>query len=131
LRASWLQEVIPITPDDLLRSPPLSDLAGHIAESIAGYFLSNIPGLDLAWFPERGAEPEVDFVITVGQHRIPLEVKYRQRIDGHRDTLGLRAFIEKTAYNAPFGVLVTLSDEVAVVDPRIVALPLSSLLLMR
>lgn len=131
LRASWLQEVIPLTPEGLQQASHLSDLAGHIAESITGYFLASIPGLDLAWFPERGAEPEVDFVITVGQHRIPLEVKYRQRIDGHRDTLGLRAFMEKTVYNAPFGILVTLDDKVSVADPRIVALPLSSLLLMR
>jgi predicted AAA+ superfamily ATPase len=76
-------------------------------------------------------EPEVDFVITVGGHRIPIEVKYRQRIDEHRDTLGLRAFIEKTIYNAPFGLLITLSDDVSIADPRIIALPLSSLLLMR
>ncbi|MBI4641762.1 MAG: ATP-binding protein [Candidatus Tectomicrobia bacterium] len=131
LRTSWLQETIPITQDMLDRSPHLSDLAGHIVESIAGYFLSNIPGLDVAWFPERGAEPEVDFVITVGERRIPLEIKYRRRIDGHRDTLGLRVFIEKAVYNAPFGVLVTLSDDVSVADPRIVVLPLSSLLLMR
>jgi predicted AAA+ superfamily ATPase len=131
LRASWLQETIPITPEELRRSAHLTDLAGHMAESIAGYFLHTIPGLDLAWFPQRGAEPEVDFVITVGEHRIPLEVKYRQRIDAHRDTLGLRAFIEKTVYNAPFGLLITLSDDVSISDPRIVALPLSSLLLMR
>jgi len=131
LRASWLQEVVPITPDGLECLPHLSDLAGHVAESITGYFLSSIPGLDLAWFPERGAEPEVDFVITVGEHRIPLEVKYRKHIDDHRDTLGLRAFIEKAVYNAPFGILVTLSDDVSVADPRIVALPLSSLLLLK
>jgi len=106
-------------------------LGRHKAESIAGYFLGNIPGLDIACFPQRGAEPEVDFVITIGDHRIPLEIEYRQHIDGHRDTLGLRAFIEKTVYNAPFGVLATLSDDVVVADPRIVALPLSSLLLMR
>ncbi len=130
LRASWLQETIPITPDQLDRAPHLSDLAGHIAESIVGYFLGSIPGLDLAWFPERGVEPEVDFVITVGEHRIPLEIKYRQRIE-HRDTLGLRAFVEKTVYNAPFGILVTLTDDVSVADPRILTLPLSSLLLMR
>jgi predicted AAA+ superfamily ATPase len=110
LRASWLQEIIPIIPDELRRSAHLSDLA---------------------WFPERGAELEVDFVITVGEHRIPLEVKYRQHIDEHRDTLGLRAFIEKTVYHAPFGVLITLSDDVSIADPRIVALPLSSLLLVR
>ncbi|MBI4307394.1 MAG: ATP-binding protein [Chloroflexi bacterium] len=131
LRASWLQEVVPLTPEGLRLSAHLADLAGRLAESITGYFLSMIPGLDIAWFPERGAEPEVDFVITAGEHRIPLEVKYRQHIDAHRDTLGLRAFIEKTVYNAPFGILVTLSDDVTIDDPRIVALPLSSLLLMR
>ncbi len=131
LRASWLQESVPLTQDGLHTAPHLSDLAGHVAESIVGFYLSSIPGLDLAWFPERGAEPEVDFVITVGEYRIPLEVKYRQRIDPHGDTLGLRAFLEKTVYNAPFGILVTLTDDVVVTDPRIVALPLSSLLLMR
>lgn len=132
LRASWLQELIPIAPEALRGAPHLSDLAVHIAESVVGYFLGTIPGLDLAWFPERGAEPEVDFVITVGEYRIPVEVKYRQRIDAHRDTIGLRAFIEKTVYRAPFGVLVTLSDDtVPDIDPRIVVLPLSSLLLMR
>ncbi|GAB4401996.1 MAG: ATP-binding protein [Anaerolineales bacterium] len=131
LRESWLQEVIPLAAADLQRSPHLSDLAGHLAESIAGYFLSSIPGLDVAWFPERGAEPEVDFVLTIGEFRIPLEIKYRKHIDGHRDTLGLRAFVEKTAYNAPFGVLITLTDERPVADPRIVTLPLSSLLLLR
>jgi predicted AAA+ superfamily ATPase len=131
LRASWLQEVIPIAPTDLQRLPHLSDLSGHLAESIVGYFLSSIPGLDLAWFPSRGPEPEVDFVITIGGFRIPLEVKYRRQVNEHSDTLGLRAFIEKTVYNAPFGIFVTLTDDVTVSDPRIIALPLSSLLLMR
>lgn len=131
LRASWLQEQIPLTPDGLAQSPHLSDLAGHIAESVLGYYLGDMPGLNLAWFPERPAEPEVDFVMTIGEHRIPIEVKYRRRIDGHRDTLGLRAFLEKTVYNAPFGLLVTLTDDVVVDDPRIVPLPLSSALLMR
>jgi predicted AAA+ superfamily ATPase len=131
LRASWLQEVIPLDPEGLRRSPHLNTLAGHLAESVAGYFLANVPGLDVAHFPERGTEPEVDFILTVGEQRIPLEVKYRQVIDPQRDTLGLRAFIEKTVNNAPFGVLVTLEDGVEIRDPRIVALPLSSLLLMR
>jgi predicted AAA+ superfamily ATPase len=131
LRASWLQEAIPLTPAGLRAAPHLSDLAGHLAESIAGYFLGSLPGLDLAWFPERGIEPEIDFVITVGEHRIPVEVKYRQRIDEHRDTLGLRAFLERAVYHAPFGVLVTLTDDVTIADPRIVALPLATLLLMR
>lgn len=131
LRASWLQEVIPLAPDKLEAAPHLSDLAGHIAESVAGYFLGSFPGLDLSWFPERGSEPEVDFVLTLGEKRIPIEIKYRRQIDVHRDTVGLRAYLEKTVYNAPFGILVTQTDEVTVRDPRIIALPLSSLLLLK
>jgi hypothetical protein len=60
-----------------------------------------------------------------------MEVKYRQRIDPQRDTLGLRSFLEKAHYNASFGVLVTLLDGVTVPDPRIVTLSLPSLLMMR
>jgi predicted AAA+ superfamily ATPase len=132
LRASWLQEIIPLTPEELQRSPHLSDQAGHLAESIVGYYLSCIPSLDMAWYPQRSLpEPEVDFILTVGDHRIPLEVKYRQQIDAMRDTKGMRLFLEKAVYNAPFGILVTLADDVKIIDPRIIALPLSSLLLMR
>ncbi len=130
LRAAWLQEVIPLTPEGLEASPHLSDLAGHVAESVAGYFFRSITNLDIAHFPERGAEPEVDYILTVGEQRIPVEVKYRKRID-YKDTLGLRSFIEKSHYNAPFGILVTLLDEQATDDPRIVSMPLSSLLLLR
>ncbi|MBI2841720.1 MAG: ATP-binding protein [Acidobacteria bacterium] len=131
LRAAWLQEVVPLDPEGLGRDPHLSDLAGHLAESTLGYFLASIPGLDVAHFPERGAEPEVDFVITVGARRIPIEVKYRRRIDPHEDTRGLRAFLEKTVYNAPVGLLVTLEDDVLVPDPRIVPISLSSFLWLR
>ena len=130
LRAAWLQEVIPLSPDLLLQSPHLSDLAGRIAESTVGYFLRSLINLDVAHFPERGDEPEVDFVLTVGEQRIPIEVKYRRRID-FADTYGLRSFIEKAHYKAPFGILVTMMDDVATDDPRIISLPLSSLLLMR
>jgi predicted AAA+ superfamily ATPase len=130
LRAAWLQEQVPVEPQALQEAPHLADLAGRIAESIAGYFFKSIVNLDVAHFPERGAEPEVDYVLTLGDQRIPVEIKYRRRID-HADTRGLRAFIEKAVYNAPFGVLVTMTDEPATDDPRIVSLPLSSLLLMR
>ena len=58
-------------------------------------------------------------------------MKYRRRIDPLRDTLGLRAFLEKAQYNAPFGVLVTMGEDVVVPDPRIVTISLRSLLLMR
>jgi hypothetical protein len=69
-------------------------------------------------------------VITVGEQRIPIEIKYRRRIE-HRDTRGLRTFIEHSHYNAPFGILVSLEDGYVSDDPRIVAMPLSSLLLFR
>jgi len=130
LRAAWLQEQVPLTPEGLEAAPHLSDLAGHVAEGVAGYFLKSILNLGVAHFPERGAEPEVDFVLTIGEQRIPVEVKYRRRID-HGDTVGLRSFLEKSHYNAPFGLLVTLLDQPGTDDPRIVSLPLSTLLLMR
>ena len=91
LRAAWLQEVVPLTPDGLVQAPHLTDLAGRIAESVVGYFFRSIPGLDVAHFPARSMEPEVDFVLTVGLQRIPVEVKYRRRVD-QRDTMGLRSF---------------------------------------
>ncbi|MPZ45703.1 MAG: AAA family ATPase [Betaproteobacteria bacterium] len=131
LRASWLQEIIPLDPPGLAANPHQTVLAGHLAESTLGYFLASVPNLELAYFPTRGAEPEVDFVLTVGTRRIPIEVKYRRRIDPHDDTLGLRAFLEKTVYNAPFGLLVTLDDDVRVPDPRIIPISLSALLWMR
>jgi predicted AAA+ superfamily ATPase len=131
LRASWLQEQIQLSASALDKAPHLCDLAGHIAESIVGCHLLTIGGLDVAHFPERATEPEVDFVLTIGTRRVPIEVKYRRRVDPMRDTEGLRSFIEKAAYNAPFGVLVTQTDEQHVRDPRIVELPLSSLLLLR
>ncbi len=130
LWAAWLQEVVPLTPEGLNESPHLADLTGRIAESVAGYFFRSIVNLDVAHFPERNGEPEVDFVLTVGEQRIPVEVKYWRRID-YQDTLGLRSFVEKAHYNAPFGVLVTMLDENASDDPRIVSMPLSSLLLLR
>ena len=113
------------------KNPHLTDLAGHLAESALGYFFASIPNLDVAYFPERGAEPEVDFILTVGTRRIPVEVKYRRHIDPHDDTRGLRAFLEKTVYNAPFGLLVTLNDDVRVSDPRIIPISLSTLLWMK
>ncbi|HUU86043.1 MAG TPA: AAA family ATPase [Phycisphaerae bacterium] len=131
LRASWLQEVIPLDPATLADAPHLTDLAGHLAESVVGAFLCGIPHLDVAHFPERPTEPEIDYVLTIGERRIPLEVKYRRRIDPVRDTLGLRSFIEKAHYNAPFGILVTMADGVEAPDPRIVTVSLPSLLLMR
>lgn len=131
IRAAWLQEVIPLDPQALDQSPHLYDLAGRIAESTAGYYLASLTGLSVAHLPERGGDPEVDFVLTIGDHRIPVEVKYRRRIDPLQDTVGLRTFIEKAANNADFGLLITREDNQAVQDPRIVTIPLPAMLLVR
>jgi hypothetical protein len=131
LRASWLQEIVPLDTTDLQHAPHLSTLAGHIAESVVGTTLSTISGLPLAHLSERNSEPEVDFVMTIGTRRIPIEVKYQRKIDFLGDTRGLRSFIEKAVNNAPFGLLITQIDMPVIEDPRIVVVPLSSLMLLR
>ena len=131
LRASWLQEVVPLDPAVLLREPHLTPLAGHVAESVVGATLATISNLDLAHLPASGDRPEVDFVLTIGTRRIPLEVKYQRRIDPLMDTEGLRSFVEQQVNNAPFGILVSQADTDAIVDPRIVCLPLSTLMMLR
>ncbi len=131
LRASWLQERIPLVPGLLAQRPELTTMAGHLAESVFGSVAATIHGLDIAHFPPRGTDQEVDFVLTVGSTRIPVEVKYQRRIDSFRDTLGLRSFLEKSVNNAPFGILVTQDNSGTVDDPRIVSLPLSTFMMLR
>ncbi len=131
LRAAWLHERVVLDPVTLRASPDAGGgLAGRVAEGIVGQFLKAIGPLAVTYQPERSGAPEVDFVLGIGAQRIPLEVKFRRRID-REDTLGLRRFVEKSANDAPFGVLVTLDDEYVSDDPRIVAVPLASLLLLR
>jgi predicted AAA+ superfamily ATPase len=132
LRASWLQERIPLAPKALDREPHLAQLAGRIAESVVGASLFTISALDVAHLPERRHEPEVDFVLIIGARRIPMEVKYQKSIDHRRDPAALLRFLDQPANNAPFGVLVTQRDVVGPLsDPRIIAVPLSTLLLLR
>ena len=131
LRASWLQEQIPLTSEELQAHPELTTVAGHLAESVFGSVASTVPGLDIAHFPERGTDREVDFVLIVGSQRIPVEIKYQRRIDPLRDTLGIRSFLEKTVNNASFGLLITQDVSDNVDDPRIVSLPLSTFMLLR
>ena len=73
----------------------------------------------------------MDFVLTLGAQRVPVEIKYQRRIDALRDTLGIRSFVEKSVNNASFGLLITQDDSETVDDPRIVSLPLSTFMLLR
>ena len=131
LRASWLQEQIPLDPMALHQRPELTTVAGHLAESVFGSVCTTVPGLDIAHFPERGSDREVDFVLTVGDRRLPVEIKYQRRIDTIRDTLGIRSFVEKSVNRAPFGLLITQDDSSQMDDPRIVTMPLSTFMLLR
>jgi hypothetical protein len=55
----------------------------------------------------------------------------RDIFDHERISPALDSFLEKSVYNAPFGILVTMDDKVTVPDPRIIPVSLPSLLLMR
>jgi len=130
LRSAWLQEEVPIDPVALNKKPHLTDLAGHLVESVLGYFLMCISNLDTAYFPERVGEGEIDFILTVGTQRIPIEVKYQRRIS-RNDIKHLVAFIYKPVYEAPFGILITQDYIKENLDPRIVQIPLSTFLLLK
>jgi predicted AAA+ superfamily ATPase len=70
---------------------------------------------------------EVDFVAEhVTGRVIPIEVKFRRRIDG-KDSVGLRAFLKR--YPAPYGVLVTRDKFAWHQDDRILCVPLRDFLL--
>lgn len=128
LRAATLHERVPLLG---AADPATSVLAGHVAEGIVGAYFASMTGLGVAWRPERSKKPEIDFVLTVGDRRIPVEVKYQARIDPVRDTAALRGFLDEHGPRAPLGLLVTRGETRATDDPRIVTLPLASLLLLR
>ena len=130
LRASWLQERVPLAPDALDASPELTTLAGHMAQSVLGTTSSVICSLDTDRVPTPPREPDLDFVLEVGDQQIPVQVQYRRSIDPVRDTRGIRSFVEKPAKRAPFGLLITRADGPAINDPRIVAMPLSTFMLL-
>lgn len=129
LRAAILLEKVPLV--GVVEDARLVERAGRIVEGMVGAYLASMPGLGLAWRPERPTKPEIDFVATIGDQLIPIEVKFQRRIDPVPDTAALRSFVAELGERSPFGLLVTRADEAAVDDPRIVVLPLPSLLLLR
>jgi predicted AAA+ superfamily ATPase len=128
LRAAWLSEIVPLTSDGLRAAPELSDLAGRIAESVAGYFFASI-GVPVTYLPATPQNREVDFILTAGDHRIPVEIKYQTSPDPVRDVAALEQFMAKKSNRAPIGILVTRDDAGGNFGPNIIALPLKSLLL--
>jgi len=128
IREAWLHESVPLSPRDLRQAGSVvATLAGHLMESVIGYYLKGIPELDVAWFPERPPEREVDFVLTIGLLRIPIEVKYSRRRPTSKDVAALESFCRNKKYNAPFGILVT-QETAGKVGDHTVAVPASTLL---
>jgi predicted AAA+ superfamily ATPase len=131
LRASWLKEIVPLDAAELALKPDLATIAGHLAESVLGATLSTISGLNIAHLPAKKDNDEVDFVLVVGERRIPIEVKYQARPDPRRDPESLRRFIANQANRAEFGLIVTRTDDDLDYGEGIIAIPLSSVMLLR
>lgn len=133
IREAWLQEQIPLVPSELAQvDQAVATQAGHLAESIIGAWFSNIPGLDVSWLSglksDSGKRPEVDFILTIGLKRIPVEVKYQRNVNAS-DLAGIRAFCAHPGYEASFGIVVT-QDRFSE-DEDAFMLPLYALLAIR
>jgi len=131
VREAWLQEKLPVSISALATArEEICTAAGHLIESDIGYYLKGIPGLNVSWFPQRRDEPEVDFVLTIGLKRIPIEVKYRRGAVKRNYLNGLRSFCGQDKYGAPFGLFVT-QDIAGEIEDNIIALPAYALLSVR
>lgn len=130
IRRAWMKENIP-----LYGSNVNAVLAGHVIEGIIGTFFKSIKQLGVSYFPPVGkgkdAEGEVDFILEIGVHHIPVEVKYKNNPDLGT---GMKSFLDKEAYNAPFGLMITkdeLSTDYFGNDERIIPIPAKKLLMLK
>jgi predicted AAA+ superfamily ATPase len=135
LRSAWLAQRVSLLSEKLIANPAESEIVGRVSESIVGAYLASMTGLDVKYAPMTAGKTqqlEVDFVIGVGDIRIPIEVKYQNRIDPLRDMKGLIQYLDNPANRAAFGLLVVREDRVEPLpDSRIIAVPLKTLLLVR
>jgi predicted AAA+ superfamily ATPase len=113
--------------DDLVRSREW----GRWVENWVGLHLLVYTGLRSPrpalshWRTSHGHE--VDFVLEVGRRVLPIEVKTTSRPSG-RDLQGLHTFLD-TYPEVPFGILACQCDTPRVLSSRLLALPISDLLL--
>lgn len=128
VRGALLQERVPLEPIALRHvHEAVATQAGHILEGAIGFYLEGIAGLDVSWYPRRQDEPEVDFVLTVGTTRIPIEIKYRRSSLGALG--GLHSFCRQSEHAAEFGIVIT-QDNAGQIDDRVIAVPASAFLLL-
>jgi predicted AAA+ superfamily ATPase len=104
---------------------------GHWVESWVGIHLliqASLKNPRVSVFHWRTSNGhEVDFVLEWGQKLIPLEVKTTRR-PTHKDLRGLHMFLE-TYPKANFGVLACLCEKPHMLSSKILAVPLTHLLL--
>lgn len=130
IRRAWLKEDVP-----LYGTNTNSDLAGHVMEGIIGTFFKSIKQLGVSYFPPVGkgkdAEGEVDFILEIGVHHIPVEVKYK---NDPCLGAGMKSFLDKKVYNAPFGLIIT-KDELPTNsfggDERVIPIAAKKLLMLK
>lgn len=108
--------------------------AGRMAETVAADHTRRLwhsiepmsaPTMPYYWHNGRGAK--VDLVMTLRQRPIPIEVKYRQRVQ-ESDLKDLSRFSAR--FDPPLGIVVSRNDARLVGDGAIVAVPLWLYLLM-
>ncbi len=129
IREAWLSEQIPLTSSGLSRcTEAVTTQAGHLAESVVGAFLASLPDVEVSWLPGSDAQGEIDFVLTLGLKRIPIEVKYRAKLNGD-ETQHLVTFCQDPKWEAAFGLVITRDT----FDERngMIYLPLFALLALR
>lgn len=129
IREAWLQEQLPLTGDGLAQcSQVVATQTGHLAESIVGAYLADIPGVEASWLPDSDKQGEIDFVLTLGLKRLPIEVKYRAKLKGD-ETRHLVSFCRDPKWEAPFGLVIT--PDVFSEKDGMIYLPLFALLALR
>ena len=87
----------------------------------------SLSGASTYHFWRTGAGAEVDLVIERGEHVVAVEVKSTATLQ-RRDLSGLRALRDDLGDRFALGILAYLGSDPRVVDDRLVALPLASLL---
>ncbi|RJP37185.1 MAG: ATP-binding protein [Phycisphaerales bacterium] len=131
VRDGVLQGTIPLDPAEPAGCDEAVDTqAGHVIESVIGYFLRGIPGVELSWVPERKDQREIDLLLTIGIGRIPVELKYRSRPPGPTDVKPIEQFCTKPAFSGEFGLVITRSAA-GPIGERAIAIPASTFLLLR
>ena len=130
IRATQLDEPVPLASSQLADASTLATIAGHLAKSTFGAALADAPSLSVHHQPQRGSTTEIDYLLSVGDHRVPVEVQYQRNVDLDRDTRALREFIAEPANHTTFGIIVTRTDVATPEGSNIVAVPLSTLLLL-